>query len=69
PLVSPFSLNRVTPLVTPVLDVTQTTAPLVGGSPLINGMPRGGGAPSILLVPPRQPPSPLEIESSLPDIP
>ncbi|HJU04583.1 MAG TPA: hypothetical protein VJ692_05475 [Nitrospiraceae bacterium] len=68
-LVSPFSLNRVNPLVTPVLDVTQTTAPLVGGSQLLSGAPRAGGVPSILLGPPRQPPTPLDIESSLIEIP
>jgi hypothetical protein len=69
PLVSPFSLNQVAPLVTPVLGVTQTIAPLVGGSQLISGTPRGGGVPSILLVQPRQPPSPIDIESSLIEIP
>ena len=69
PLVSPFSLNRVTPLLTPVVGVTQTTAPLVGGSQLISGTPRGGGVPSILLVPPRQPSSAPDIESSLIDLP
>ena len=67
PLVSPFSLGGVTPLVTPVLGVTQTTAPLVGGSLPTGGMPGGGGAPSILLVPPPQPSS--EVEPSLLDIP
>jgi hypothetical protein len=67
-LVLPFSLNRVNPLVTPVSGVNLTTAPLVGGAQLISGMPTGGGVPSILLVP-GQPPSPLEIESSVLDIP
>ena len=69
PLVSPFSLNRLPPLVTPVVGVTQTTAPLVGGPQVVSGAPRGGGAPAIFLVPPRQPPSSLDIESSLLDIP
>ena len=69
PLVSPFSLNRVNPLITPVLDVTQTAAPLVGGSQVISGTPRAGGVPPIFLIPPRQPPTPLDIESSQIEIP
>jgi hypothetical protein len=68
-LVSPFSLNLVTPPVTPVSNVNLTTAPLVGGGQLVGGTTTGGRVPSLLLAPPLQPPSPLEIESSVLEIP
>ncbi len=68
-LVSPFSVNLANLPVTPVSPVNLTTAPLVGGGQLIGGTPTGGRVPSLLLVPTRQPPSPLEIESSVLDIP
>jgi hypothetical protein len=72
PLIAPFSLTGVNPLVTPVLPTIQAAGaggPPLPSSQLVSGTPRGGGVPSVLLIPPRQPPSPVEIESSLLEVP